>query len=179
MSIGKVEKHYRAGIVGCKISIHDIDADGEIDWEAYPAWPAKVPKRPIDYTLRVFCWQARDLPIADESGKSDPFISISDCEGVKNSSVVYDSVNPIFFECLECSYEANKGESKEDISLTEFPPIICELFDQDEGITGHTFDYLARATIRLADEDNAAHLSFDDTIRTPKWYPVYFKKGGP
>lgn len=55
-AIGEVKEHYRAGIVGLKLSIHDITANGEIDWMNYPTWSKKIPKRPPNIKVRVFCW---------------------------------------------------------------------------------------------------------------------------
>jgi hypothetical protein len=40
----------------------------------------KIPKRPPNFIIRIFCWQARDLPAADETGSSDPFIRITDAD---------------------------------------------------------------------------------------------------
>lgn len=73
LAIGEVKEHYKAGIVGIKMAIHDVSLNGPIDWEDYPTWK-KPPKRPPNIKVRVFCWQARDLPAADDSGSSDPFI---------------------------------------------------------------------------------------------------------
>ena len=73
-AIGEVKEPHKAGIVGIKLSIHDVTKDGPIDWDDFPNWAKKVPKRPANKKVRCFCWQARDLPAADESGTSDPFI---------------------------------------------------------------------------------------------------------
>lgn len=55
LAIGEVKEHYKAGIVGIKFAIHDVTANGPIDWEDYPAWK-KPPKRPPNIKIRVFCW---------------------------------------------------------------------------------------------------------------------------
>jgi hypothetical protein len=108
------------------------------------------------------------LPAADESGKSDPVLTIADCDSLVSTHVVYDSVNPIFFQCIQCEYEANSED------LSEFPPIIVDIFDEDDGVTGPSYDFLARAKIILQDENP----SRGDVIPKPKWYPLYFKTGG-
>jgi hypothetical protein len=94
--------------------------------------------------VRIFVWQARDLPAADESGNSDPFLTIADCDQLNKTEVIYDSVNPLFFEGIEANYEGNDEE--------EMPPIICDVFDKDNGVLGDSYDFLCRATIVLQDE---------------------------
>ena len=37
-AVGEVKEHFRAGIVGIKMAIHDVTANGPIDWNDYPAW---------------------------------------------------------------------------------------------------------------------------------------------
>lgn len=56
LAIGEVKEHYKAGIVGIKLSIHDVSANGPIDWTDYPTWAKKIPKRPPNIKVRVFCW---------------------------------------------------------------------------------------------------------------------------
>lgn len=36
LAIGEVEEHYKAGIVGFRLSIHDIENDGPINFMQYP-----------------------------------------------------------------------------------------------------------------------------------------------
>lgn len=74
LAIGAVEEHFKAGIVGFKLSIHDIEKDGPINFLQFPQWSKRVNKRPPNIKVRVFCWQARDLPAADDNGSSDPFL---------------------------------------------------------------------------------------------------------
>jgi len=74
LAIGKVKEHYRAGTVGIRISIHDVTANGPADWSKSAFWGKKLQKRASCFKIRIFCWQARDLPAADESGASDPFL---------------------------------------------------------------------------------------------------------
>jgi len=92
------------------------------------------------------------LPAADESGKSDPYVQIADCEKEYRTRVIYDSVNPIFFQCIECLYEVNPSKNKDEKEalaeeLGELPPIVCDVYDQDEDLIGTSCDFLARAEI--------------------------------
>lgn len=74
LAIGEVKEHYRSGIVGLMMSIHDESKNGPIDFNEYLPWSKPLPKRPKLFKVRVFIWQARDLPAADDSGSSDPFV---------------------------------------------------------------------------------------------------------
>jgi hypothetical protein len=56
LAIGKVKEHYKAGIVGIKLSIHDVSANGQIDWLNYPTWSKKIPKRPPNIKVRIYVW---------------------------------------------------------------------------------------------------------------------------
>lgn len=56
LAIGEVKEHYKAGIVGLKVSLHDVTAEGPIDWGDYPTWAKPPPKRPTIKKIRVFCW---------------------------------------------------------------------------------------------------------------------------
>lgn len=106
----------------------------------YPSWAKKIPKRPANIKVRVFCWQARDLPAADESGSSDPFIQIIDSEKTQNTNVIWDNVNPLFYQGLDAIYEAN--------SQDELPPVILDVYDKDENLIGSdSEDFLARALL--------------------------------
>lgn len=167
-AIGEVKEHFKAGIIGIKFSIHDVTANGTIDWMDYPQWAKKIPKRPPNIKVRCFCWQARDLPAADESGTSDPFIQITDSDRTQNTHVIWDNVNPLFYQGLDAIYEAN--------SVEELPPIIIDVFDKDEQLVGKDKeDFLARSLIYVQN----LNYSDGDTIPKPQWHKLYYKKGGP
>jgi len=63
------------------------------------------------------------LPAADDNGSSDPFIRITDTGKAQNTRVIFDNVNPIFYEALDLGYEAG--------SIDDMPPIIVDLYDMD------------------------------------------------
>ena len=104
IAIGEVKEQHKAGIVGIKLSVHDVTENGEIDWMNYPTWAKKIPKRPSNIKVRVFVWQARDIPAADDNGSSDPFVSIPDSEREHRTNVIWDNVNPLFYEGLDVVY---------------------------------------------------------------------------
>lgn len=127
LAIGKVKDHYKAGIVSFRFSIWDCQ-QGDVLWNNFDVWKNKLKIRPKTYKVRVFCWQARDLPAADESGSSDPFLQITDTANFLCTNVIWDNVNPLFYQGLDCIYEA---ENKD-----ELPPIIIDLYDKDESRLG-------------------------------------------
>lgn len=54
--------------------------------------------------------------------------------------MIWDNVNPLFYEGIDAIYEAN--------SVEELPPVIVDLFDKDESIVGSdSEDFLARALL--------------------------------
>jgi hypothetical protein len=59
--------------------------------------------------------------------------------------------------------------------MEELPPCIIDCFDHDDDLIGSSVDYLARCTVDLQHEK----LGVKNEIPDPKWYPCYFKKGGP
>jgi len=77
-------------------------------------------------------------------------------------------VNPIFYECVQVLYEAN--------AIDELPPIVVDCFDHDEDLIGSSVDFLSRCTVDLQHEDN---VGAENDIPEPKWFPCYYKKGGP
>ncbi len=109
------------------------------------------------------------MPAADENGSSDPFIRITDTGKAQDTRVIFDNVNPIFYQALDLGYEANREE--------DMPPIIIDLFDMDVNtVTKNSVEFLSRAVLSLED---ILPYSTNDAIVTPKWYPLRFKKGGP
>jgi Ca2+-dependent lipid-binding protein len=91
--------------------------------------------------------QAKDLPAADETGSSDPYLRVWDMAGEpKMTKIVKQNTNPLYYEVLELSYEVRSAEE-----LASFPPIIIDVLDHDDGILGSNIgssaDYLGRVTI--------------------------------
>lgn len=81
--------------------------------------------------------------------------------------MIWDNVNPLFYEGLDAIYEANCVE--------ELPPVIVDVFDMDENLVGsNSTDFICRATLFVQ------HLNYSDgdTIPTPEWHNLYYKKGG-
>lgn len=168
LAIGEVKDTHKAGIIGVRLSLHDISNEGPINWMEYPNWKAKMKKRPNVYKVRAYTFQARDLPAADADGSSDPFVRISDCNGQQESRVIFDNINPIWYQTLELTYEAGH--------LEDIPPIVVDLFDMEvKTIGSNDTEFLSRAILRIPDILPYAE---DDTVPTPTWHPLYFNQNG-
>lgn len=141
LAIGECKLHHKAGMVGIKLAIHDVTKDGQIDWQDYPSWCQKIPKRPPNMKIRVFVWQARDLPAADDNGSADPFVQIIDTDKSQNTAVIWDNLNPLFYQGIDAIYEAN--------SIQDLPPVLVDVYDKDENLTGDSEDFIARAVLNV------------------------------
>lgn len=167
-AIGEVEDDYKAGIIGIRLSLHDTENEGRINWQNYPNWAARLRKRPNIMKVRAYLFQARDLPAADDDGGSDPFVRITDCGKIQESRVIFGNINPIWYETLELGYECG--------DLIDCPPFILDVFDMDIALIGsNDCDFLSRAVLRIHD---IAPFSEDSSVIVPTWFPLYYKKGG-
>lgn len=133
-----------AGLVGLRISIHDVSRNGPYDWSK-GVWGSRLSKRPSNKKARIYIYQCRDLPAADSNGTSDPFLVVHDSDKLKRTITVEDNLNPIFYQALDLVYEANE--------IKEMPPFIIDCMDEDPGFAGSkpTSDFLNRAVIPVKD----------------------------
>ena len=167
-AIAAVKESHMAGLVGLRISIHDVTENGPYDWSK-GVWGARIPKRPGNLKARDYIYQCRDLPSADSDGTSDPFIMITDSDIPQRTVTIEDNLNPIFYQALDLIYEAN--------SVEEMPPFIVDCYDEDPGLAGTkpTSDFLNRAVIPVKDIE----FSEGDTIMKPRWFPLKMSSKSP
>lgn len=98
MCVRKVKQPDQVGQFSFKLSLHDIERDGDIEFKTYAAWKKKVPKRSNPVKIRAYIYQCRDLPAADADGTSDPYVKCWDVgTAVKQTTVVEDNNNPLFY----------------------------------------------------------------------------------
>jgi len=119
-AIGKVENDYEAGMIQMRMSVFNKgpttrqypDGEKSINFLEKPSWKTKPPKRLTTKTIRMFLFQCADIPSADSDGTSDCFISVWNPDGLeKRTTVVEDTLNPIYFSTIEISYDmALKGK---------------------------------------------------------------------
>jgi hypothetical protein len=95
-------------------------------------------------------------------------LTIIDSGKVKKSKVIFDNLNPIFYEAIDLVYEANNED--------ELPPFIIDCYDLDESvITANTYDFLARAVIRKEE----CHHTSSEAIAKPKWHKMRYNSKLP
>ena len=102
-AIGKIPKVHEAGMIAFRLSINrKFRGEDAIDFSKFPIWSNPMEKRNKILKCRAYIYQCRDLPAADAEGSSDPYISIWNPYNEKvETTIVYDNMNPIFYECLE------------------------------------------------------------------------------
>ena len=83
----------------------------------------------------------------------------------KKTKVIEDNCNPIFYEAMDLSFEA---ETKEEI-----PPIIFDIYDSDGAFDKD--DYISRCMVLLGD----ANTSADGEIPEPKWHECRLSPKAP
>lgn len=76
-----MKQPHKAGLVGIRLSVHDVTQFGPIDWASYKdTWGKRLPRRPGNLKVRAYIFQCRDLPAADSDGTSDPFLELIDSD---------------------------------------------------------------------------------------------------
>jgi hypothetical protein len=196
--VNKVTQPFQVGQFSFKMSIHDEEKNGEIDFKQFPAWKKKVPKRSNPVRVRAYIYQCRDLPAADAEGTSDPYVQVwdtkADKKNRKQTIVVDDNNNPLFYETIELDYEVDDQKD-----LESYPPFIFDIFDYDDDIFDSTPDFLCRAIVEPEDcgyslleqsqferckEHQQEHCQLCANLNLeipekPKWWPCYFTPGTP
>ncbi|KAJ8908768.1 hypothetical protein NDN08_005473 [Rhodosorus marinus] len=111
------------------------------------------------YTLKALCLQGRNLPAADQSGLSDPFVRVSMGERSKQGTAsCKETVCPIWEEEIVVKNISIRENEK-------CPNVNILVYDHDDG---PNYDYLGRAII--------AGASLTDVEVDPKkavWYDVF------
>lgn len=193
LCVGRVKESYKAGFFSFKLSVHDVTQDGPIDFKSFPTWKKRIPKRSVPVKIRAYIYQCRNLPAADSSGTSDPFIRLWDVsETKKKTQIVDDNNNPLFYECVELDYDV---ASQDD--LETYPPFILDVFDNDDGIFDRTDDFLGRALINPVEASIKMQEEFqeckqhgqrqcllcfkllEEVPKLPKWHPIRYEPGSP
>jgi hypothetical protein len=155
------------------MSINDSTKNPGIDYKKFDAWAKAPPRRLESRKIRAFIFQCRDIPSADADGGSDSFISLwnPDNKTELKTKTIEDSLNPIYFECLEMLYDMS--------DIDNCAPIVMNLWDKDENLLSTSFDYLGRCTVFL--NDASTNLKMDNIsnekangneIPRPKWHDI-------
>ncbi|GAB0494220.1 hypothetical protein MMPV_005511 [Pyropia vietnamensis] len=111
------------------------------------------------YELRALILQGRDLPAADETGLSDPFVHISMGDQFKKGTIIRcATVAPLWEELIDVQgVTIRDGERRPNVNVL--------VYDWDED---GSFDYLGRAIIPSCELDD-----IEPSVAHAKWYPVF------
>ena len=140
LSVGEVTEQFKAGMFSMKICINQVSKNGILDFKAYDAWKKPPPKRLNSWKIRAYIYQCKDLPAADSSGSSDPYVELWSTDKKKAlTPFVEDNCNPIFFSAVEIFYDFN--------TINDAPPIILNIWDKDDELFDSTDDFIGRAII--------------------------------
>jgi hypothetical protein len=61
-------------MIQMKLAISNPTVKGIVDWKALNAWKKPPPRRLNSYKVRIYIFQCKDIPSADEDGSSDCYV---------------------------------------------------------------------------------------------------------
>lgn len=165
LALGKVKKIHKSGVISLRLLLHEMK-NGPLDLNKLPQWKQSQQSRYKPHRLRVSVYQCRSLPPSDSTGTSDPFVEVWCPHAEKQrTQVCNDTNNPIFYQVLEIPFGFN-------YSLDSAPPVVLNVFDEDENLLKNRRDFIGRAVVFLHKLKEMNELSDGDQIMRPKWYPV-------
>ena len=126
LSIGDVENHYEAGFIMMRISIQDnADLAGKDLEQHYESWPYSWSLADDVWQMVLHVYQLRDLPSADSSGSSDPYVKLHNFGGSQElrTKTIKECLNPIYYQSIPFYHQFNKPQYA--------PPIIMDIYDWD------------------------------------------------
>jgi len=111
------------------------------------------------YELRALVIQGRNLPAADSTGLSDPFVVISVGDQSRKGTIICkQTIAPLWKETILVSnISVRHGE--------RLPNVNVLVYDWDED---NEFDYLGRALVPSSDLDET-----EPRVEHAQWYPVF------
>ena len=150
-----------SGILHFRMEVNPLPTGSTLEFSEMPLRNHSL-KKPISNPLTIIInlFQAKELPTADSDGSADPYVQIYHYGTEMNSSIVKDSVNPIWNERMILKTR----------SLNNYiPPLIIKVYDKDEG--EDEGDFLGTTTIFLGLEDI---IDRQDQILDPQWYALRY-----
>jgi len=57
------------------------------------------------------------------------------------SKTIFENLNPLYYEAIDALIEAT--------DINSLPPLIVDVYDKDEKVTGDTQDFIARAILKV------------------------------
>ncbi|KAJ8603740.1 hypothetical protein CTAYLR_000260 [Chrysophaeum taylorii] len=84
----------------------------------------KKAEDPVPYALRVYVFQARDLPASDENGLLDPYVKVRFCGNKAKTKVHSMTTAPLFYETLQFHELVPRD-------LKYGPDVVVQVWDRD------------------------------------------------
>ena len=167
-SVGQVSKGYKAGMISFRLSIHNQDEYGDVDWSYVPAWSYDLSDEPDKYPIRANIYQCKELPPSDDNGTSDPYVKIWSPFKVNDNEkkmvrtrIVNDNNNPIFYNTVQSFFYA--------VDYDWAPPVVLDIYDHDSGAFSSD-DYIGRSVIFLDKAEDC--VSRNERRPAPMWFPI-------
>ena len=80
LSVGEVKENYKAGMIQIRLSINSRAQSGPIIFANSTCWKGLTGKgrsqRLTSYRIRLFIFQCRNIPSADDNGLTDCYIKV-------------------------------------------------------------------------------------------------------
>ena len=105
-------------------------------------------------------YQLRDLPSADSSGSSDPYVKLHNFGGSQElrTKTIKECLNPIYYQSIPFYHQFNKPQYA--------PPIIMDIYDWD---ALDSDDFVGRAMTTLDKWEIPLN---EQSTSKPRWVPV-------
>lgn len=149
-----------AGILHLKIGVGDnIDGHEFSEFPLFNQQCLEPPLRSVVIIINII--QAKSLPSADEDGTADPFIVISHYGNNAKSSIINDTLNPIWNERVFLKSQVVGGF---------FSPVVINAYDHDESGPA---EFLGSTSLFLDETDLVEEVGF---IPKPGWLDLKYTK---
>ena len=147
-----------AGMVLARIAISEVDRqDADVGGEV-EGWLGEVlnANEKVPYELRVHCFRGKDMPAADSDGSADPFVEVSFCGVVAQTSIREKTLFPGWFETLRLENVMLSNVNAAKLA----PPVAVTVWDADPPTVFGVPRKEKQAELRF-------QLSADETVVTP------------
>lgn len=126
----------------------------------------------VDYELRVYLFLGRNLPPADASGTSDPFVKVR-CGGeLVKSKVCSQTLNPGWYETLTLNVKLFPMEEPCVVPSGMFVMVFDANEDGKEDLIGRVWITLEPTLIAF--QKDLLSPVVDVMYRKPKWYNIIY-----
>ena len=142
--------------LGLGLSEDAVDPDLNMNWQEAPLLKKAETLKP--YCLRVYVYQARNLPASDENGLLDPYVKVRFCGKKEKTKSQAMTTAPLWYETLQF-HEMLPSDPKFG------PDVVLQIWDKDTFASN-----TAMALMRLPLVDCALLSTESARPPTPRWH---------